>query len=445
MPAGPGVRAMRRAAACGLLVSVAFTGCLRLAGPGSPVGAGLNTRDLLDPLAQQEAERLSGTDERLRKAEVLREAFRPAVPPPKRAVLCLSGGGSYGAFSAGVLCGWTKRGDRPQFDVVTGISTGALIAPFAFLGADMDPALKAFYTTIRNDDLFSLDAVRGLFSEAFADTTPLARKVDEVVTPDLLRRVAAEHAKGRRLYVGTTELEGRRFVVWDIGAIAQGGTPADRELVVKALLGSSAIPGFFPPARIPVTVDGKPYVERHTDGGASAAIFFRPPFAPGAEGPAAAGALYGSDVYAVVAGKLYADAAEVKPRSLSVIGSSVSTVLYAQTRGDLTRIWTMCQLSGMNYHMTAIPADYEKLGKSTEFKPVEMMRLFNAGEAEMRKPGVWRATPPGVELGEASLARAGTTLTFAPRGPQVPPKPAEVGGGLSTPEGRPVGPSAVGK
>jgi predicted acylesterase/phospholipase RssA len=307
------------------------------------------------------------------------------------------------------VCGWTGRGDRPCFAVVTGISTGALVAPFAFLGSAYDAQLERFYTTLTTRDVYRLRPVRGLFTEAFADNDPLARTLDATVTPQLVDAIAVEHSRGRRLYVGTTEVEGRRFVVWDVGAIAgRGGEPA-RQLIVQVLLGSSAIHGFFPPQRIPVTVDGRRYVERHVDGGVSQSLFFRPPV-----GNQAADALAGTDVYAVVAGKLYADPDVIRPRSLTVAAQTTSAVLYAQCRGDLTRLWTVCQLAGMTYRMTAIPAAFPAPKASTDFEPDQLRAMFDEGVRQVRA-GAWRTTPPGTEPGEEILVREGTDLTEQPR------------------------------
>lgn len=397
---------------------IAVAGCATRRHANSPTSAGYNIRDLVDANAQPEAERVADIDAMLRVADQLRATIKPAVLPPKKTVLCLSGGGAYGAFSAGVLYGWTGEGNRPNFDVVTGISTGALIAPFAFLGPRYDEAMKQFYTTVRSKDIYKLRVVKGLFSESLADNAPLAHKVNEVITPELMAEIAEEHRKGRRLYVGTTELEGRRFVFWDIGAIASAGTEDDRQLLKLILLGSSAIPGFFPPAKIPVTINGQSFIEKHVDGGVSQAVFMRRPFVPLelANDPTAT-STYGSDVYAIIAGKLHADPEEMKPRALKIAGSSVSAIIYAQTRGDLQRMWTLCQLTGMNFHMTAIPAEYPAPKSSTEFKPDVMTGMFDEGVRLVRTGKVWRKTPPGVELGEGPLKRASIELTHQQRGP----------------------------
>jgi predicted acylesterase/phospholipase RssA len=277
--------------------------------------------------------------------------------------------------------------------------------------------------------------VRGLFTSALADNAPLASIVERVVTDKIVCEIAAEHRKGRRLYVGTTELEGHRFVFWDLGEIANRGTPGDRELIHKILLGSSAIPGFFPPSKIPVSVDGKPFYELHADGGVSQAIFFRPPYVPAAERNEATRDLAGTDLYMVVAGKLYADAKPQKTRSLALAGSSVSGVLYAQARGDLQRLYLTAMLTGMNYQLCSIPGDFPAPTSSATFKKKEMTEMFDEGVRLAKSGEMWRQSPPGVAAGESQLKRGGTALTEIVRGP-----------GLVVPKrGRPINPLSDGR
>lgn len=382
--------------------------------PPSPAKAGVDPRRLADPTVQNDVQ--TELRQLVAVGDRFREQIRPAVLPPQRSVLCLSGGGSYGAYSAGVLCGWTARGDRPEFDVVTGISTGALIAPFAFLGPDDDDTIRTLFTTVRDRDIYRKRYVRGLVGPSFASNEPLARRLRQIVDCQFMQRLAVEHRRGRRLYLGTTELEGKRFVVWDIGAIACRGTPQDADLIVRVLLASTAIPGFFPPEDIPVTVNGQPFVERHVDGGVSSSLFFRPPYVPPevlAANPAAR-SLYGTNVYAVVAGKLFADPATVSPRALRITAEALSAILYAQGRGDLVRLWTICELTGMTYHQTAIPAEFPAPRSSTEFDPEAMTAMFNEGVRQVFAGTVWRRTPPGVAPGEQPDERAGTDLVIRP-------------------------------
>ncbi|MCI0700322.1 MAG: patatin-like phospholipase family protein, partial [Planctomycetia bacterium] len=235
----------------------------------------------IDPEAQAAGRSVLRADELLAFANQARAARKPAVPSPRKSILVVSGGGAYGAYSAGVLVGWTATGTRPEFDVVTGVSTGALLGAFAFLGPEFDWELQKYYTTIRDEDIYrQRKLLPSLLSESLADSAPLAKLIREVATDDRIRRVGIEHQKGRRFYVGTSDIDARRGFVWDMGAIAARDTPEDRELFRAVLLASAAIPGFFPPVRIPVTVDGKRYVERHVDGGTTSSMFFAPPWVP---------------------------------------------------------------------------------------------------------------------------------------------------------------------
>jgi predicted patatin/cPLA2 family phospholipase len=395
----------------------------------TPVESGLRPVELVDPVGEASADQAWTMEDLFILGERIRQSNKPAQLPPKRSILVLSGGGAYGAYSAGVLVGWTQSGTRPMFDVVTGISTGALIAPLAFLGSDYDAQLREVYTTLRSTDVFLIrKRIRTLFREGLADNGPLANQIEKMVTPELLTRIAAEHAKGRRLYVGTTDLESRRAVQWDMGEIATRGTAADLELFRKLLLASSAIPGFFPPVRIPVTVDGKPFTERHIDGGVTNALFFRPPYIPDdwKKHPGIA-SLYGSDVYIIVAGKLYADPQTVSPRALTIAANSVSTLIYSQTRGDLLKLYMACILTGMNYAMTAIPSDFAAPTASTDFDPVEMTKMFNEGATRAMNGTAWRNTPPGLERGEGTMMRSGTKLTRIDLGsPNAAPRPSGI-------------------
>jgi Patatin-like phospholipase len=422
------------AAVAGLLVG-ASSGCRysQLTPFPTPAAAGFNTRDLIDSAAQDEADDLNpahqlvAAAERLRKdrqqklAEQSKKEGGVATTQPDRSILCLSGGGSFGAYSAGVLVGWSERGDRPRFDVVTGISTGALIAPCAFLGPKYDDQLKRFYTTLKSRDIYRLRPLSGLFGEAFADTSPLAAQIDSFLTAEAMQDLVEAHRKGRRLYIGTTEEEGKQFVVWDVGAMAARNGPGDLALIKKVLLGSSAAPGFFPSAKIEVSVDGVSHTERHVDGGVSQSLFFRPPYLPpGERSDVAARDLAGAKVYVILAGKLYADPQVIRPWSLAQAGNSVSTLIYAQTRGDLQRLYTICLLTGMDYYVSAIPPEYPAPTSSAEFKPAVMTAMFEEGRRVIHSKAPWRTLPPGVGRGESVLARQGLSLTYRPRGPLLP-------------------------
>jgi len=398
----------------------------------SPAEAGINARDVIDVVAQKEAEELNPSDQlaktaeriRLQRQQKLEESAKDrgdaAATRPDRHVLCLSGGGSFGAYSAGVLVGWSERGDRPVFDVVTGVSTGGLIAPCAFLGPQYDPQIQKFYTSVRNRDIYRLRRWYGLFDESFADTTPLRKLVEAFLSPQVVTEIAAAHHSGRRLYIGTTEEEGKQFIVWDLGAMAVRGQPKDRELMVQVLLGSAAAPGIFPSSKIEVTIDGVSHVERHVDGGVSQALFYRPPYTPPEKrSDSAANDLASTKVYAIIAGKIYADPEVIRPWSLAQAGKNISTIIYAQSRGDLQRLYTLCLLTGMDYFVSAIPAEYPAPTSSSEFDPVTMTGMFEEGKRVVKSDEPWRTLPPGAGRGETVLERMGTSLSYQPRGPAL--------------------------
>jgi predicted acylesterase/phospholipase RssA len=202
-----------------------------------------------------------------------------ARPAHTRNFLALSGGGDDGAFGAGLLVGWSARGDRPEFDMVTGVSTGALSAPFAFLGRAYDQNLTRLYTETSAGDIFDKHAplLSAVTSDSLVDNTPLRRMIEHYVDVTMIQRLAEEYAKGRLLFVLTTNLDQSRPVIWNIGAIAASNNPKARDLIVDVLLASASIPAVFPPVMLDVTVDGQKRQEMHVDGGTIAQVFFYPP------------------------------------------------------------------------------------------------------------------------------------------------------------------------
>ncbi|HVL14482.1 MAG TPA: patatin-like phospholipase family protein, partial [Gemmata sp.] len=296
----------------------------------------------------------------------------PAPGARPRKFLALSGGGMFGAYSTGVLCGWTAAGNRPCFDVVTGVSTGALVATFAFLGPEYDRQLATFYTSVTDRDLFRRRLAPAiLFQDSAADPAPLKRIIASQVDDNVLALVARAHADGRRLYVGTTDIDTRRLVVWDMGAIASSGRPDAKDLYRKIVLASASVPGFFPPVPIEVEVNGRKITEMHVDGGATTGVFLRASMLHVDKEALKEGRqpLAGCEAYVIVAGKLYSDPACTDPRTLKIATSALESVLYSQTRGELYRIYTLCQLGGMKYHLASIPEDFRVGGESMSFDP----------------------------------------------------------------------------
>jgi predicted acylesterase/phospholipase RssA len=334
------------------------------------------------------------------------------LPGAKRyQVLAMSGGAVYGAFTAGVLNGWTRAGDRPAFDIVTGISTGGLISTLAFLGPAYDSQLCELYTTITSDDIYrKRPTISLLWSDSAASSAPLKKLIDGQIDCQVIQQVAYAHSQGRRLYIGTTNLDTKRLEIWDMGAIASSGRPDTIDVYRKIVLASASVPGFFPPVSIDVTVNGQCYTELHGDGGATSQVFmpasvlkFDPEIVKARKKP-----LVGSDVYVVLAGKLYADPDCVKPKLKDIAGSALSSLTYAETRTDMIRIWSICQLTGMRYHSTAIPQDFVAPTDSLDFKPEPMRKMFEEGVRQGKCHRTWRTTPPGTEPTEQYVPRAGT-------------------------------------
>ncbi|HEY2841077.1 MAG TPA: patatin-like phospholipase family protein [Pirellulales bacterium] len=347
-----------------------------------------------------------------------------AVDPGRRKfnVLALSGGGSYGAFTAGVLNGWTASGQRPKFDIVSGVSTGALIATYAFLGPQYDQNLREFYTSTTTDDIYRKRFKPAiLWSDSFVSSKPLQRAIEGTVTPQLLCAVAQAHAAGRRLYVGTTNIDTGRLVIWDMGAIASSGKPNSLSLYRQIILASASPPGLFPPVDIDVSVNGRNYTEMHVDGGTTAQVFFRASMIHVDHAAITSGQrpLAGSKVYIIVAGKAFPDPKCVEDRALKIATSSVSALTYAQTRNDLIRIYTLTLLTGMDYHVASIPQDWPLQEESMKFEPGPMRSLFDRGFQSTVTGQAWADVPPVLDASQQSIPRSGTEF-LAPLEQRLP-------------------------
>jgi hypothetical protein len=255
------------------------------------------------------------------------EDFKKVLPPNSGPWLAMSGGGSDGAFAAGLLNGWTQTGKRPEFTVVTGVSIGALLAPYAFLGPKFDDELRNAITTITGADIFEDRQTH----ESFLDTWPLRRLIEKRVSPELVAAVAAEHRKGRRLLVVTTNVDSGRRVIWDMGAIAQKGDEASIKLFRDVLLASSAIPGFFTPVLIDVEANGKKFQELHIDGSVTAPFFVAP---EAALEPSSKLRLPATELYIVLNGRLANDFYPPERTTVSILSRLISVVLRSGLRAE---------------------------------------------------------------------------------------------------------------
>jgi hypothetical protein len=326
---------------------------------------------------------------RASRPELLAKGRRPVVN-----FLALSGGGSDGAFGAGILGGWTASGKRPEFDVVTGVSTGALTAPFAFLGPRYDAALKDVFTQSDTRDIAIARPVRGLLiGDSLASNAPLAKVVAHYVTDEFLQEVAAEHRKGRRLLIGTTNLDAERPVIWDMGEIASSGRPEALQLFRTVLLASAAIPAVFPPGFVKVAADGNVYEEMHVDGGATREVFLVPTQFMAKSVDARLGINPIRRAYIIRNGHIAPEFKAVKARTLSIAGRAVSSLIKTQGVGDLYELYVFAKRNGIDYNLAYIPGDF--LDTSTAaFDPVYMTKLYDLGYKMAEAGYPWKKVPP---------------------------------------------------
>ena len=327
------------------------------------------------------------------KAVLEAAGHRGPIPPAN--FLAISGGGENGAYGAGLLVGWTQTGTRPIFKGVTGISTGALTAPFAFLGPAYDEQLREVYTQISAKDVLEKRGYLALlWDDAMADNAPLRRTVSRFVDEKMLAAIAAEHAKGRTLLIATTDLDARRPVIWNMGKIATIGDKRALELFHNILIASAAIPGAFPPVMIDVEVDGKKYQEMHVDGGASAQVFIYPPALDVKELSRERGITRVRNLYVLRNARLDPDWVQVDRRTYSIMGRAVSSLIQTQGVGDLYRIYLTTQRDGLVFNLAYIPETFD-VPLTEPFASDYMQALFKLGYERAVTGYPWAKTPPG--------------------------------------------------
>ena len=327
----------------------------------------------------------------LERERAARAGDPPGDPLPPANFLAISGGSDDGAFGAGLLVGWSDAGTRPAFKLVTGISTGALIAPFAFLGRDYDPQLRAVFTGVQPDDIFEQRSILTLpFNDSFADTAPLFRLISRYVNDEMLAAIAREYAKGRLLLIGTTNLDEGRPVIWNIGAIAASAKPGALELFRKILLASAAIPGLFPPVLIDVEAGAQRFQEMHVDGGAVAQMFLYPPSIRLRSDGVVARERH---AYLIRNARLDPEWSSVDKRLLPIVGKAVGAMIYYSGYNDALRIYATSVRDGVDYNLAFIGPDFTVEHK-TEFDQTYMRALFDYGYRRAREGYAWSKQPP---------------------------------------------------
>jgi len=313
------------------------------------------------------------------------------VPVKQPTVLALSGGGADGAFGAGLLTGWSARGTRPQFTFVTGASAGALIAPFAFLGAAHDETLRSVFASGEMANLLQSEGLAGLFGAGLFKTAPLRELIARHVDAGLLAAIAQEYRAVRRLYVVTTNLDAQRTAIWDMGKIAASGEPGALDLFRNVLTASASIPGVFSPVLIDVEAQGRHFAEMHVDGGVTTNVLILPEavlvsgtpvFPPDAR----------PKVYIVMNGKLSPDFDVVTASTLPIVTRSFETSVRANTRNTLLASYQFAKGRNWEFNLTSVDPDYPK-PNSIGFDQAYMQQLFDYGHQKGRSGIIWQSTP----------------------------------------------------
>jgi predicted acylesterase/phospholipase RssA len=316
------------------------------------------------------AEALASLD----KEQAARQQDGETGPLPPVAYLAISGGGDNGAFGAGLLNGWSARGDRPQFKVVTGVSTGGLIAPFAFLGSDYDDELSQVYTSVTQKDIFNRRSMLAALTEdGLGDTTPLYELIGKFVDDKFLAAVAEAYRRGRFLFIGTTNLDAQQPVIWNMGAIAAANTPESADLFHRIMLASASIPGAFSPVMIDVEVDEVQYQEMHVDGGTMAQVFLYPP---------------------AISTEMDARNLQNIRSTVTITGKAIATLLQSQGFGDLYRIYLTTQEDGVDYNLAYIGSDFNAEHRE-EFDALYMRKLYDYAFEKAVNGYPWDKVPPG--------------------------------------------------
>jgi predicted acylesterase/phospholipase RssA len=320
----------------------------------------------------------------------------PWASMPQVQLLAVSGGGENGAFGAGLLCGWSVQGTRPTFELVTGVSTGALTAPFAYLGSSYDPQLRAVYTELSPDSvLASRPITAALFNDAMTDNSPLFKTISRYLNEAMLADIATSYNGGRLLLIGTTDLDAQQPVIWNIGAIASSGHPKALDTIRRILLASAAIPGAFPPTMFDVMLDGRSYQEMHVDGGAFAQAFLYPASTTRQRQQRLRGGqkVVPAVAYVIRNGRLDADWATVERRTMSIAGRAISTMISASGYNDVLRMYANTQRDRIGFNLAYIGSDFTK-ELPQPFDQEFMRALFDYGYQRALHGYDWVHQPP---------------------------------------------------
>jgi predicted acylesterase/phospholipase RssA len=305
-------------------------------------------------------------------------------------ILVLSGGGAFGAFGAGAIVGLTRSGERPEFAVVTGVSAGALIAPYAFLGPTWDARLQEVYTNGVADNLLQTRGLGALFGSSLYSGKPLQRLVDAYVSDEMIQAVAREAGKGRLLLVATTDVATGERVVWDLGAIARNGGANARFLFRDVLLASASVPGVFPPVMISIREEGAPHIQAHVDGVATGPFFIPPAFVQTA--PETHIGAHRTAVFVIVNGPLGEASGATRLTTRAILSRSIHAGLNHLLRTTLELTAATAQFHGATLQYAAVPAAYPHVD-GFDFRAATRRPLFSYAESCAQAGRLWTAFP----------------------------------------------------
>ncbi|WP_407520929.1 patatin-like phospholipase family protein [Methylobacterium oryzisoli] len=308
--------------------------------------------------------------------------------------LALSGGGGDGAYGAGVLNGWSETGRRPVFTLVSGVSTGALIAPFAFLGPAYDPTLREIYTSgIASTLVESPNPLNILVGDGLFADQRLRDLVGRYVTPDLVAQIAEEHRKGRRLLVVTTNLDSQRAVIWDMGAIATSGQPNAVALFRDVLTASASVPAVFPPMLIDAQAGNRAFQEMHVDGAVATPVFTLPEAFLAQDGRVVR-SRGRPNIFVIINGRIEPSFDLVRNRTFAIASRTLSTVGRTRARNTLASTLAFARRNGIGFNLTYIDRGIPEVAAQQGFDTAYMRRLFDDGYAKARAGALWETALP---------------------------------------------------
>ncbi|OAF12130.1 patatin-like phospholipase family protein [Bradyrhizobium neotropicale] len=372
--------AARLIASAVLVSSLALSACTSL--PRTPYTA-----------AEASTSRVLDIDGLRRYADepITKFSFEKEYSAASRTYLALSGGGADGAYGVGVLNGWSRAGNRPTFSVVSGVSTGGLIAPFAFLGPQYDDTLREVYTSGIAESLLNDPSImRVLFGSGLFGNKRLRELVARYVGPEILAQVARENARGRKLLVVTTDLDTQRTAIWDMGKIAAVGTPEALHLFRDVMAASASIPLVFPPIMIEAEGQGRRFQEMHVDGGVTAPVLTLP------EALLFQGRLPGNakmDIYILVNKKIERNFELVSNSTIDVASRSLSSITQSQTRSIIFSTYDFAKRNRLGFHLSYIERDYPA-APSEGFDTAYMRALYQYGCEKAAAGQAWTSTLP---------------------------------------------------